>query len=256
MAQEIPAEICRGKKIIENPLHMNFWRACTDNDRGTGHEQRCGIWKDPKIRLLRFEWDPLSAQLYTAYSVNESFCQIKYHIYGNGKIEIEAALRPENGLPEIPQIGLRTIMDAHFTQVTWYGRGPFESYCDRKEAAKISLYRGSVKEQYTPYVRPQECGNKTDVKFARISGGEIGLCIRSTMGVEMSVLPYTWEEIDAAEHTCQLPPSNQCVLCINYQQMGVGGDKGWGNQAVAHPEYLCQSTRLYQYGFSIQGMVL
>jgi beta-galactosidase len=148
---------------------------------------------------------------------------------------------------------MRLSLPASFDQLEWYGKGPHENYWDRNLGAKLDLYQGSVKDQLVPYLRPQECGNKTEVRWAKIVDIKgVGLFLHGDPHLEMNALSYTPFELEAADHQYKLPDSDQVALRINYKQMGVGGDDTWG--ARTHSEFTLPANRNYEYTFSIQGM--
>src|SRR5262249_52375352 len=119
--------------------------------------------------------------------------------------------------------------------------------------AKLGLYEGFVADQFVPYLKPQECGNKTDVRFAFISNDDgTGLFVRGDQPIELNALPYTPEELERHDHPHKLPPSDKTVLRINLGQMGVGGDNSWG--AKTHPEFTLYANREYTYSFTLTGM--
>src|SRR5262249_44857067 len=105
-----------------------------------------------------------------AYSLAPAFtCRYRYLIYGCGAVVIETKVTPRGELPNLPRIGLTLCLPAGLDRFAWYGRGPHESYSDRKESARVGVYRGSVQEQFVPYIMPQENGNKTDVRWAAVT---------------------------------------------------------------------------------------
>ncbi|MDQ0974769.1 hypothetical protein QFZ31_004647 [Neobacillus niacini] len=112
---------------------------------------------------------------------------------------------------------------------------------------------GKVKDQYIPYLKPQECGNKTEVRWAAITNNEgIGLMINGLPTVEVNALPYTPHEIEQHDHGYKLPEIDKVTLRINYKQMGVGGDDSWG--AKTHPEFTLYANRTYTYCFTLKGI--
>lgn len=144
-------------------------------------------------------------------------------------------------------------MDPSFDTITWYGKGPHENHWDKAKGAKIGLYSGKVVDQYVPYLRPQECGNKTEVRWAAITNkAGTGLKVSGLPVVEVNALPYTPMELEAHDHGYKLPLSEKTVLRINDKQMGVGGDDSWGKKT--HPEFTLFANRIYKYSFTIKGI--
>ncbi|MNC52305.1 Beta-galactosidase [compost metagenome] len=135
--------------------------------------------------------------------------------------------------------------------MSWYGNGPHENYWDRKTGAKLGRYTGKVSEQFINYLRPQECGNKTGVRFASLTESATGkgLHLESTLPMEVNVLPWTPQELEASDHPYKLAPSTKSVLRVNYKQMGVGGDDSWG--APTHAEFTLPANRPYGFRFTL-----
>lgn len=247
------------RELLRTGPAPNFWRALTDNDRGNKQHERCAAWREAgaQRRLIHFAAAaaPEEARIVARFALptpTSSLCEVAYTIDGGGRIEIAMALQPGEGLPEIPEIGLLLTMEASFERLRWYGRGPHENYWDRQTGAPLGLYEGRVQEQMTPYLRPQECGNKTDVRFATVAAADgYGLRIEGAPTVELNALPYAPEELEAHDHPYKLPASDKTVLRINYKQMGVGGDDSWG--ARTHPPYTLYANRTYAYRFALQG---
>ncbi|MHA0857842.1 beta-galactosidase, LacZ type [Paenibacillus sp. CMAA1364] len=248
-----------GVELIQQAPRPNFWRAMTDNDRENGHEERSGTWREAGMNrtLVQFthEMQDQSVKLTTVYSLptaTSSQCTITYMVRGDGEVILDMDLLPGEGLPELPEIGLLLTMDGSFDQLEWYGKGPHENQWDRNSGAPVGLYSGKVSEQWTPYLRPQECGNKTDVRHASIINDQkVGLFIQGSPWFELNVQSYTPTEIEAADHAYKLPKSDTTVVRINYKQMGVGGDDSWGSRP--HPEYRLFGNRPYSFRFHLKG---
>ncbi|MGC9520289.1 MAG: glycoside hydrolase family 2 TIM barrel-domain containing protein [Anaerolineae bacterium] len=151
-------------------------------------------------------------------------CRYTYTIYGSGDIQIDAKVEPMvEGLPFLPRIGMQMTLPPGFDFVTWYGRGPHETYVDRKEGARIGLYSGTVDAQYVPYIVPEENGNKTDVRWVALSNDEgIGLLAVGAPVLEFSAHHYTTEDLTAAAHTYELTYRDEIMLKLDYAQSGLG----------------------------------
>lgn len=252
----------KGTEMLSSPPAPNFWRACTDNDLGTHHNIRCAAWRDvgQGRRLVFSDMSLLGGKAvfsveYELPTPQPSVCKVQYSVCYSGRVEVSFTLLPGRSLPEIPEIGMMFTMPNAFNQLQWYGPGPYETYWDRAAGAKFGRYAGTVEAQFTPYIRPQECGNKTSVRWATVTNANgIGLMIFGLPEVDMSALPYTPEEIEVCDHAYQLPKSDKTVLRVDYRQMGVGGDRGWGATAVAHPEFVLYANRSYMYSFALQAV--
>jgi beta-galactosidase len=247
-------------ELLRTPLVPNFWRAVTDNDRGNRHPERTGIWRDAGEgrRLLQADWSAEGGRVrimtrYALPTVPLSEMTFVYAVSGTGEVEVSVGLKPGQGLPEIPEIGVLFTMNGSFDRLGWYGRGPHESYWDRKSGAKLGRYAGRVQDQVVPYLRPQECGNKTDVRWATVTNeGGAGLRIEGQPVVQWNVLPYTPQEMERYDHHHLLPLPEKTVIRISHLQMGVGGDDSWG--ARPHPEYTLFANRPYAFSFKLMGV--
>ena len=244
--------------LLTTPPMPCFWRAPTDNDRATGHDTRCAVWRHAGA------WQQLESLTCVAPGQVQcrfllptepfSRCAMHYTMDGEGGLTCAMTLVPGRGLPEIPAIGLLFSLDACFDRFTWYGKGPFETYQDRDEGAKTGLYTGAVADQFVPHIRPQEGGNKTDVTLAQLRDPQgRTLTITAEQPLEVSALPYTPYDLEAAEHLWALTPSGHTFLRVNHRQMGLGGDRCWGETAVAHPPYVLYANRTYAYSFRIMA---
>ncbi|MFC4323025.1 glycoside hydrolase family 2 TIM barrel-domain containing protein [Litchfieldia salsa] len=249
-----------GVSLLKDELGLNFWRAMTDNDRGNKLHERSSVWRDAWMNkvLTSFLVDVKNKSttvITSEYSLKStmSSCQMIYTITGDGEIKVDYMLQPGEGLPEIPEIGMMALLEDSFDTITWYGKGPYENYWDKEKGAKIGIYTGKVKDQYVPYLKPQECGNKTGVRWAVLSNQEgIGMKLSGSPIIEVNALPYTPIELEEHDHGYKLPTSDKTVVRINYKQMGVGGDDSWGQRT--HPEYTLYANRSYSYSFKLKGI--
>lgn len=249
-----------GSELIREAPRPNFWRAVTDNDRGNKLDERCAAWRNAgqnkELKTMSVEVSAYQVGVNVQYILTEaadSICQVEYMITGSGEITVRQVLIPGAHLPEIPEVGMMLIMDQTFENLEWYGKGPYESYWDRAVGAKVGCYRGKVAEQFVPYIRPQECGNKTEVRWMKITDADgIGLCIQGDPLVEINVLPYTASELEENDHPYKLPVGSKTVVRINHKQMGVGGDDSWG--AKTHPEFTLYPNQTYAYTYRLKGI--
>lgn len=247
------------------PARANFWRAMTDNDLGNKLNERAAFWRDAHAtkKLIRFEHhtDAQGCHVTTDYTWDVSpgsTLSITYHIKPNSELEISQTLVSGAGLPELPEFGMLFELKDSLDTISWYGRGPHDNYIDRLTSARLGYYTGAVRDQFVPYLKPQECGNKTDVRFAEITSavgedaakGSIGLHFEANAPFEINALPWSPEELEANDHVYKLPVSSHTIARINYMQMGVGGDDSWS--ARTHPEYTLQANRPYHFTFTVK----
>jgi len=150
---------------------------------------------------------------------------------------------------------MKITLPGAFDNISWYGRGPHESYWDRKTGAPVGLYQGTVMEQYHPYIRPQENGNKTDVRWVALTNNKgMGLLAVGLPLLSISAHHFLIEDFDPGlekrqRHTYHVKRRDLVTLNLDYKQMGVGGDNSWG--ARPHEEYTL-TVREYSYSFRLR----
>jgi hypothetical protein len=150
-------------------------------------------------------------------------CDYVYTVHGNGEVTVETHVLPDVDLPFLPRIGLQLYLPEGYEQFTWYGRGPHETYVDRKEGAQVGVYRGTVAEQFVPYILPQENGNKTDVRWVTLTNGDgTGLHVSADRLLEVSAHHFTPEDLTAARHPHEVLPRPEIILHLDYGQSGLG----------------------------------
>ncbi|MBN2137078.1 MAG: DUF4981 domain-containing protein [Sedimentisphaerales bacterium] len=248
-----------GKELLAGPLVPNFWRPPIDNDNGNGMPRRLGAWRQagPKRKVVSVKAEQLKPQVVritvqaTLPVGNDSKYTSIYTIYGSGDLVVESSIEPAGeGAPDLPRFGMQMQIPGEFSTMSWFGRGPHESYWDRKTSAAVGLYSGPVTEQVHLYVRPQETGNKSDVRWVSLTNGfGVGLLAVGAPLIDVSAWPWTMEELENAKHISDLSPGKTITVNLDYRQMGVGGDDSWG--ARPHPEYTLPA-RPYSYRFLLR----
>ena len=246
------------KQFLKFPPMPNFWRAQTDNDRGNKMPQRYGQWKIASLypKYMNFEVIEEIDRATIVYTYDlcttpQAFCRVAYTVDSHGKIIVKMSYDGVEGLSEMPAFGMGIKIPAEYENVKWYGNGPDENHSDRKHGARLGIFENKVKDNMTPYLMPQECGNKTDVRWFSISDNQgMGLKISAKTPFEFSALPHTSHEIENANHHFELPNIHNTVLTINKTQMGVGGDDSWA--APVHDEYLIPSDKKIEFEFEIE----
>ncbi|GGO05964.1 hypothetical protein GCM10010969_32870 [Saccharibacillus kuerlensis] len=257
---DLSSLLLNGQELLLAPVRPNFWRALTDNDRGNKLEERSGIWREAGSKRKLRSLDVSGAEngvtveaLLELPTVPVSEAVMRYEVQSSGEVGVSLTLKPGAGLPEIPEIGVLLELDGTLEQLKWYGRGPHENYWDRHTGARLGIYSGLVSQQLTPYLRPQEAGNKTGVRWAELTGENgLGLRVEGLPEIELNALPYTPATLEACDHSYKLPKSDRTILRINHRQMGVGGDDSW--QAKTHEEFTLPANTTYTYGFSLRGL--
>ena len=255
--------IYKDNSLLKAPLIPNFWRAPVDNDLGNHMPQRCHIWRhegskaelqDIITRLKTHRKVKVSTMLILPAS--GSTLKIDYSILSNGMIRVDYYFEPGSAdLPELPKIGMTLEMPGDYLNMSWFGRGPHESYWDRKTGAAVGYYSGTVWEQYHPYVRPQEFGNKTDVRWMALQNNMgLGLLVTTMQPINMSAWQVQISDIENKKqnepnrHAIDVKPRDLVTLNIDFRQRGVGGDNTWG--APVHEQYKIPAQE-YNYSFTL-----
>ena len=251
---------------------INFWRAPTDNDLGNGMERKNIEWKNATLHATvnSFEVKKLDnnsiqvAIVFKLPGVNTTH-NTTYVINGNGVVKIENTLNASDYKGDIPRVGMRMQIPKKYSTVNYYGRGPWENYQDRKTATFIDVFKTSVADFYVPYVRPQENGNRTDVRWMALMDGEnIGLLISSPSqkGLSISALHMPNEDFDItsglnykkenplanySKHTIDIKEQNLIQLNIDLSQRGLAGDDSWYSKP--QKAYQIDGSKKHNYTF-------
>lgn len=224
-----------GVNIMDEGPKLNLWRAPIDNDMYIAKD-----WKKKGIHLLHHRIDDVQTVVeedrlvtITVKTLNSPpngdwslECDYIYKVYGSGDIEIKVKGNPKGKLPEtFPRIGWQMKLPEAMSRVEWYGRGPGESYVDSKEANPFGIYTSTVEDLYTPYVYPQENGNRTDVKWVSFNDSRgIGFLVLAEETLNFSAHYYTMEDIEKAKHLTDLTKRDFITLNIDYKHNGLGSN--------------------------------
>ncbi|SCK02257.1 Beta-galactosidase [uncultured Clostridium sp.] len=248
-----------GKEYILERPKLNFWRAPVDNDIANGMTFDNSIWKIASLygKASMEYYNKLEDGVEVCYShrlpmLDKVKVDVKYFVKNDGSIDITGEYFGVEGIPNMPEFGMMFTLKSDLDKVIWYGRGPEESYFDRKNGCKIGIYEGSVKD-FTQYLRPQECGNKSDVRYAKVFNDNKDELIFEGENLNFTALPYTPHEIENAAHFYELPPVNHTIVRVSQEQMGVGGDDTWG--APVHEEFTISGEKNHKFVFTFRGKI-
>ena len=236
-----------------------FWRAPNDNDFGAGFQRTANVWRTNRGRTIDSAVEEYEDRV-VVRNVREivdapSLFTTTYTFMADGALKVEVEWeRKGEFVPELPRLGMRMILPEDYTHLTYYGRGPWENYSDRKESSFVGLYKQSTSEQLFPYVRPQESGNKCDVRWLELVDNEgVGIRIEGLQPLSICAMPYRAEDLDPGltkkqMHYSDIEPRREVVLNVDLAQRGLGGDNSWGAQP--HDEYRLTADK-YNYGYVI-----
>ena len=216
-----------------------FWRAPTDNDYGAGIQNRFAVWKNPQMRLKAFEVDDNEVEATYEMPDVKATLKMTYTLTNEGEVIIRQQLKAdkEAKISQMFRYGMQLQMPKQYNQVQYYGRGPVENYCDRNNSEFIGVYNNKVADEYYSYVRPQESGNHTDIRWFRVVNGEgKGLEFYGNAPMECSALNYLLADLDDGprkekswgHHSGDLIERPLTQVHIQQKQMGLGCVNSWG----------------------------
>jgi len=221
-------------------LAPNFWRAPTDNDFGAGLQQKFAAWKNPGLKLTSFKWETVGnqVQVNAEYDMKNVSARLNltYVINNKGAVKVTQKMTADQQAKVSPmfRFGMQMQMPKSFETIEYYGRGPIENYSDRNHVTDLGLYRQSVDEQFYSYIRPQETGTKTDIRWwKQLNSAGRGLQIVAEAPFSASALHYTIESLDdgwdkGQNHSPEVKQADLTNLCIDKAQMGLGCVNSWG----------------------------
>ncbi|MFB7495125.1 glycoside hydrolase family 2 TIM barrel-domain containing protein [Streptomyces sp. NPDC056161] len=255
----------RGRALLAERPVPNFWRGPTDNDIGRGFQKTAQTWRDAGARrtvsAVRAEQPTPGEVVVTVDCTLPTAPQTaawhtEFRVRGDGEVRVRHTLDAPAGLPDLPMVGALVRVPAGADRLEWFGRGPHENYQDRKTSAFVGRWRSTVDAQVAPYVRPQQTGNQTDVRWLSLtdrSGAGLLVAADPADGaalLETSALHHAPADLDGPRHPHELTPRAETVLLVNHRQMGVGGINSWG--AAPLEKYLLHAGRTYAYGYRLR----
>lgn len=249
------------ESVISEAVVPKFWRVPTDNDKGGGNSY-AKQWSDHSIDQYNIE--PIYRTV-TTISPNEVLVRTKNHlrfkensimyhcdyvVSSDGKIRVNNRFIVDEKLPPLARVGLYMVLPNDFDEIEWFGRGPFESYSDRKESAFVGRWDGEVKDQHFDYVMAQENGNKTDVRWLKVQSKKgYYILLQGDPLFNFNIQDYSDKALFESKNSQILDRGENTYLHIDYAQMGLGGDDSWSPRV--HEEFLLDEKE-YQYSFSLE----
>lgn len=258
----------KGKELLLNEFGPRpaFWRGTTDNDYGWRMPRVARLWKEatekaPVASSVKASQVGSNVQVEVIYELDslQSTWQTLYTVMGDGSLKIDNELiTTGKNVPIIPRVGMKMHLPSTLSNVEYFGRGPWENYSDRNASTFVDRFKTSVADMYVPYIRPQENGHRTDVRwlsFSRSDGS--GLLVIADSLIEFNASNNLVEDFDAGpnkdrnlQHANDIKPRDLVELHIDYRMMGVAGDDSWG--AMPHEPYLVRpSAEGHKYSFML-----
>ncbi|KAJ3676245.1 hypothetical protein LUZ60_003657 [Juncus effusus] len=260
-----------GTNLLTKGIFPCFYRALTDNDKGGESNSYASKWKSSfltpqlKFHLNKFSLTKLPNQTFQistqllAQNPNSNSTLITidstYSIHKSGDIILKYNINPNSNLPPLPRVGITFNTNKELTNITYYGKGPFECYPDRKSSAHVNIYNQNVREMHTPYIVPSENGGRADVRWIGLRsdlgfglfGSVWGEGEEKEKGLQMSVSCFGMEELERKTHDHELVEGDDIEVHLDHKHMGVGGDDSW--TPCVHEEYLIPPI---PYSFSVR----
>lgn len=250
-----------GKRVFRELLRLNFWRAPLDNDFGSWEQYALRVWDAAGDNVIytyknyQENGGAISFNYQAKLRGIEATVDIAYTVNTDGSLTTNARYKAlSDELPEMMRFGMLMSLPKEYNDFTWYGRGPWENYVDRNADTFIGIWNGAVEDQYYPYIRPQEGGNKTDVRWLTLKdkSGK-GIQVKGAQPLSVSATNNRPEDLDPGmtkkqQHASDILPREEVVLCVDLFQRGVAGLNSWGAKPL--DEYRFRDKE-YQYSYTI-----
>lgn len=254
------ASLCyKGREFITRTPKGTYWRACTDNDRGCRFGYDAAMWMSAgmfqKVRDVHIDTEDQKLKVLYVYDIPGApgaAYTVTWCVGTDGVVHVKASYRGVPGLPELPAFGMEWRMKPAYHHFCYYGMGPEENYVDRRHGARLGIFKSTAKENLSSYLVPQECGNRTGVRWLAVTDDDgTGICFEAEgQPFECSVLPHSALELEQAAHREELARPHYTWVRLLAGQMGVGGDDSWG--APVHEAYRISSDGELEIEFKIK----
>ena len=247
-----------GNELLRKPLVPSFWKHPNNNQWGSEYPERLGVWKKvaSERKLVSIEAQEHSSGVtieveYELPAVGASY-SLRYEFSGVPSLKVSARYKPgKKNVPSLPRFGMQMAITNELSSVTWYGRGPHETYWDRKTGGELALYEADVTDWNHDYIRPQDVGNRTDVRWLTLTNynGQ-GVRFTGTKPMSASVWPFAMEDLARARHPHEIGHRDFHTVFLDWKLHGVGGDNSWG--ARTHRQYTLPGNQPYEFQFTIE----
>ncbi len=240
------------KEYLKEPIQLNFWKAPIDNDRANGLLREWAKWKVAGLYYKKREIEVIDNKIIIKYGlpIGNDFCFVTYTFNKDGSINMTYRLETEES-QTLPNFGFVFKMNKDFENLEWYGNCSIDGSCDRPKSAIIKLSQNKVMDNYINYLKPQDSGNKTDVRFIKIfDSNNNKIKLSSDVPFETSVLPFTAHELENAKNSKELPPYNNTVVSVNMFKTGVGGNNSWGSRPSE--EHILKCSNVLEFTITLE----
>jgi beta-galactosidase len=251
----------RGEERLAGPLVPHLWRVPTDNDEGGGRASFAHGWREAGLDRLeasagapRVERVDGGVRVVVESRLSGKTAALDlrtaYEVHGDGVVEVRARFAAAAKLPPLPRVGFQLQLPGAYDTAEWHGRGPHESYADRKHGARFGVFRSKVADLHFPHVMAQENGNRTDVRSVTLvdARGQ-GLRVTGEKPFDFTAHDYTDAALLAAKASQAIERDGRVTLSLDLAQMGLGGDDSWSPRV--HPEFQLTAPE-YEFAFRIE----
>lgn len=241
-----------GKALLAAPLQPAFWRPQTDNDRraSKSHERQ----KEWKTLAQKLETDSVAIdgnRVVAVRSLEKTTMKTTYAMAEDGSLEIATEFSADPAWPDLPRLGYTLGVAGGYSDIFYFGKGPWENYIDRNAGAELALHRSPIASMTAHYPMPQETGNRTETRWLALTGSAPSLKVNGVEPFEFSIRPWSNENLDQARHTYDLVEQGFWTLNIDHRHMGLGGNNSWSLRGLPLEHYLIPAGD-YQWTFILK----
>lgn len=249
------------QEMLRGALEPYFWKPANENQKKNGYDTRLGAWKNASAERTVIHHsaelqDGLVVVIFDLDMPVGAGCRLVYTINGKGSLQVQMQYMPlKEGLPLIPKVGMRMRIPSDYSQIDWYGRGPWENYPDRKTGYFIGKYSSDLKNFVINYASSQDNSNRCDIRWLSLStpagiSGRNQIRITGLQELNLRAWPYSEEDLEGSMHPFDLPDRDYINVNIDYKIHGVGGNDGWGARTM--DAYTIDANQAYSFGFILE----
>ena len=245
--------IVNGKEMLQGPLEPYFWKPENDNQSAAHFAERTAVWKDAAdkrtIKSIRVEGCQVIAEMSVPVGAD---LRLTYDLKADGRIMVDMDYQPTaTNIPLMPKFGMRMRLPADYTQIKYYGRGPWENYPDRKRSAFLGEYEMPLSDYETEYIHPQDNGNRCDIRWFEMASPHQRIRIDGWQPLCIRAWDYGEEDLEDARHPQDIPRGRFVNLNIDLDIHGVGGADTWGKRTL--PQYTIDGNLPHHYSFILSN---